>query len=404
MSTEAEKPRIIFVDDEPNVLQALRRSLRSMRSSWDMEFISDGGEAVKKVQTEPVDAIVTDMQMPVIDGAVVLGEAAKHHPESIRFVLSGYADKSALLRVLGPAHRIFSKPCQTESLIDALNSSFELRKMLPVDRLRILVSGLSSVPVPSAQYFELVQILEDPLASMQDISNMIESDIGLSAQLLRLANSAFFSLSKPVNNCRQAVDMLGLDTVRALIVVSEFYLSENLDPSLIQENCLLAKRSLRIGGSAHKIAKKLNMTDAEIGEAATAGLLSHIGTAILKIDKPFEFNAAVSQVESGENTISSSEQSHFGVTHAQLGAFLVGLWGFSDNVIEAIAFHHQPSLLNNTHLTPLAAVHLAQAAVGFDYGYEENLFPTGLRMDFLDNTYLERVGLGEFLSQYLEPA
>ncbi|UUX50075.1 response regulator [Nisaea acidiphila] len=395
MTDTQSKPVILFVDDEPNILSGLRRMLRTMRGEWQMEFLTGGQEALDRMGAEPFDAVVSDMRMPSVDGVAVLTAAATRNPESIRFILSGYAEQEAMLEALGYAHRFIAKPCDADVLVSSLKSAFGVRDLLPMKDLRVLLGSLKSVPVLSDRYLRLVREIDDPTTSTNIIAKTIEEDLGLSAQILRLANSAYFNLNRKLSSCRQAIDVLGLDTVRALLTVSEFYLSEEVSPEVAQESKKLAERSLILGGVTRRIAQELKMDEAGVEQAASAGLLAHIGTAILRINHPDTFEKAMAMVETGEAQVSAAERVTFGASHAELGAYLMGLWGFADEVVEAVAFHHNPDNAQTTGIRPLSVLHISQAIVGAKRVSDSGLFSRNPDIYPLDEAYLEKVGLKE---------
>ena len=111
-----EKLKIVFVDDELNILQGLRRQLRSFRSEWEMYFVDSGAAAMELLKTHHFDVIVSDMRMPEMDGAELLSLIKQKYPHMVRIVLSGYSDQSMTLRAAESAHRYLSKPCDAEEL------------------------------------------------------------------------------------------------------------------------------------------------------------------------------------------------------------------------------------------------------------------------------------------------
>ena len=125
-----EKMRVLFVDDEPNVLKGLKRSLRPMRHEWDMVFVSSGRDALEALDGEPFQAIVSDMRMPEMDGAQLLNEVLRRHPEVIRIILSGYSDREMIMRAVGATHQYLSKPCDPDTLRSAVNGALQLRMLL----------------------------------------------------------------------------------------------------------------------------------------------------------------------------------------------------------------------------------------------------------------------------------
>ena len=105
-----DKRKILFVDDEPNILQGLRRMLHSMRRDWDMEFAESGQQALELLNNSHFDVVVTDMRMPGMNGLELLNEIKRLYPEVIRIVLSGQASKEIIIQSVGPIHQYLSKP------------------------------------------------------------------------------------------------------------------------------------------------------------------------------------------------------------------------------------------------------------------------------------------------------
>ncbi len=85
--------RILFVDDEPQVLKVLQMSLKSMGHEWEMVFVESGEQALALMDQKPFDIIVSDMCMPGMTGAQLLNTVMLRHPQTIRLILSGYADE-----------------------------------------------------------------------------------------------------------------------------------------------------------------------------------------------------------------------------------------------------------------------------------------------------------------------
>lgn len=109
------KTRVLFVDDEPSILQGLQRGLRSMRATWEMHFAEGGAQALAILDTTPIDAVVTDLRMPGMDGAELLKQVSRRFPGVVRLSLSGTSAEE-VLRVVGLAHQCLLKPCDLETL------------------------------------------------------------------------------------------------------------------------------------------------------------------------------------------------------------------------------------------------------------------------------------------------
>ena len=119
------KKRILFVDDEPNLLHGLQRMLRPMRQEWDMEFATNGREALEMVNQEHCDVVVTDIFMPEKEGLETIMELRRDHPTTKIIAISGGGQKGRLLRALDiaaklGAHCTLQKPFDSEQMITAL--------------------------------------------------------------------------------------------------------------------------------------------------------------------------------------------------------------------------------------------------------------------------------------------
>ena len=210
--------RLLFVDDEAMVLNGLRRALHGMRQEWDMQFVDSAAAALKTLDQETYDAIVTDMRMPVMDGAQLLEQVKERHPDVVRIVLSGQSSREAVFRSIAPAHQFLSKPCDPQELVTRLGQAFAMRDLLSNQSLKTVVSRLRSIPSLPTLYEELTAVLrrEDP--SLGQIERIIAKDVGMAAKILQLANSAFIGSRGRVSSLLQAVSLIGTETVRALVL------------------------------------------------------------------------------------------------------------------------------------------------------------------------------------------
>ena len=302
------------------------------------------------------------------------------------------------MHALGPAQRYFIKPSDSAEISAVIERGLALRELLPRNHLRNLVGRLNSLPTQSEIYLAFVREIESPLSSTKSVSQVVEADLGMTTRVLRLANSAFFGLSRRVTRVQEAVDRLGLDTVSALLTVAEFYLPNDL-PAEIQSSCrLLAERSLSIGAFARRFALDQGYPNDQVAHSATAGMLAHIGSLVLKTNLPEEFNAAMNLMDREGLQVAEVETAVFGASHAELGAYLVVLWGFSNEVVEAIAFHHAPMRAGPPTFGPLCAVHVAQALVGIEGPAEAASVGRRNGAKSLDMDYIECLDLTDLVA------
>ena len=205
---------ILFVDDDQNVLDGLRRMLYKMRDKWNMVFVNNGKEALSLMMANQFDAVISDMRMPEMTGAQLLRMVKKLYPDTVRFILSGHSDRQLVIQSLGCTHLYLAKPCDPDSLVTALNNSLSLRNILSNKNIREKISNLPSLPTLPKTYSALLSALENEKTSMESLANIITEDVGMTAKVLHLVNSAFFGLTSHVDTPLRAISLLGIETLK----------------------------------------------------------------------------------------------------------------------------------------------------------------------------------------------
>jgi HD-like signal output (HDOD) protein/CheY-like chemotaxis protein len=351
--------RILFVDDEPMVLRGFQRSLRAMRNEWDIEFALSGAEALQAMERAPFDVVITDMRMPGMDGAQLLELVKARFPQTVRMVLSGQSDREVILRCVGPTHQYLSKPCDVEELRQKLAQAFALRDLLDDPHLKEIISRVETVPSLPSLYAEINDAVRSAESSISQVGNIIARDIGMSSKVLQLVNSAFFGLPCHVASPQQAVSLLGIDNIRALVLsVHAFSQFEN---QLTKDLEFLWKHSLATSAFARAICQSQNSNRNLTDDAFTAGLLHDVGRLVLASACTAEYGEVLRRAAEKKMDISTSEQQAFGCTHAGVGAYLLGLWGLPNSIVEAVAWHHDPSRAQPPGFCALIAVHAADS-------------------------------------------
>ena len=394
--TAQPRERVLFVDDEPRVLDGLRRMLRSMRDVWDMQFVGSGKEALDIVVNEGVTVLITDMQMPDMSGDKLLEAVCKVSPATVRIVLSGQSDAEHLYRSMNKAHQYLTKPCSSEVLSRVIEQACTLRNLVSDDALRRTVSSMKTVPSPPEIYRRLLVELEDPDCSLQTVGNIIAEDIGMTASVLRFINSAWFALNRPIENTAEAVLMLGIDAIKTLVLSSHVFNElEAADHSkLIHE---IGEHSVQVAQFSKRIAGAEDADAACASHAFTAGMMHEVGLMVLAVNEPKVVSDAFRLAFAEKITMLEAERRLFKATHAQIGAYLLGLWGLPNPIIEAVAFLGNPRASVQSTFSPLCAVHVAESHVHASSRVR-------VRAPELDTVYLSRIGLRSRLPVWQELA
>jgi HD-like signal output (HDOD) protein len=378
--------RILFVDDEPMVLQGLQRSLRTMHREWEMAFVNSGQEALDAIARQPFDVVVTDMRMPGMDGAELLDKVRMRSPQTLRMVLSGQSDKETILRSVNPTHQYLSKPCDGEELKSRLLRAFALRDLLENPELKGVLSKLDSLPSMPAVYLKLMEELREPEPSVAKIGRLIAADMAMTAKILQLINSAFFGLRRQVSKASHAVELLGLDTVRALVLSIHIFSQFETDLLSPEDVRYVWDHSLKTGNYAKRIALREGASPAVVDDSFTAGLLHDTGKLILASALKEQYRQVLGVMRESGQGQHAAEFQVMGCSHAEVAAYLFGIWGLPGTLIEAAAWHHCPRESMPSKFTPLAAVHVASA-------YDEEKHPYWLQdRTPLDAVFLEQIG------------
>jgi putative nucleotidyltransferase with HDIG domain len=356
-----EKIKILFVDDEINVLEGLQRMLRSQRGEWDLSFARGGREALEMMVKNRFDVVVSDMRMPEIDGVALLTAAQRHFPQMVRFILSGYSEKTTLLRSVGSTHQFLSKPCDSEVLKSAVNRAMRLRNLMNDGSMKKLVSQIGALPSLPEIYVELEEEIKSPSCSLKKVANIIEKDVSMCAKILQIVNSAFFGLRRTVSNPAQAAILLGIDTLQSLVFMAQVF--STVEESAIKAFSLksLWEHSLQVSTLAKKIVMAGKLGTAIEDEACKAGLFHDLGKLVIAMNMPDVYLKVVKYAAEKKVNISGAEKRILGIDHGKVGAYLLGLWGFTDPILEAVAFHHEPELIEAVDLNMVTVVHVADS-------------------------------------------
>jgi HD-like signal output (HDOD) protein/ActR/RegA family two-component response regulator len=351
---------ILFVDDEQRLLDGLQRMLRPQRKLWDMAFVSSGNQALELLDSRQFDVIVTDMRMPEMDGARLLELVKQRHPGVVRIVLSGYFETEAALRTVTVAHRFLAKPCNPDELREAIEHSCFFSGLLPDETIRRVTGAVGNLPSLPRTSGQLVDAMQKPDVALETISRIVEQDVGMTAKVLQLVNSAFFCIPRDITSVSAAVSYLGLDVLRQLVVFVEVFREFRSTKSVTGFSLADFQEHSRLSAG---IAARLPAPKAVSRDAVMAAMLHDCGRLVLVSRLPVEFEAALLKSAERDLPLHEVEEEALGTTHAAIGAYLLGLWGLPRTVVDAVWRHHQPTSDGCTKgvLSTAGTVHIADA-------------------------------------------
>ena len=348
--------RILFVDDESKVLDGLRRMMYAERNRWQTEFALGGEAALQACEDKPFDVVVSDMRMPGMDGATLLGHFQVRSPGTARIILSGYSEASLAVRAGHVAHRFLAKPCNAVDLCSMIERVCTLQDVLCTPEIRNVIGTIGALPSLSITYQSLTRAVNDPNTSINEVAQILEKDIAMAAKVLQLVNSAFFGLAQQVTSLQSAAVHLGMQTIKNLALTSEtfrvFVPDKRIPRSVVESIQHHAQLTAAIAAT---LPVHRDIRDATI----LSGLLHDIGRLILASKMPAAFVASESNAAGGGLDLVEAEEQLLGTSHAEVGAYLLGLWGIPNLAVEAIAHHHHPTRIPHTGFDSSTALYVA---------------------------------------------
>jgi CheY-like chemotaxis protein len=347
--------KILFVDDEENVLAALRARLRRRKSAWDMQFARGGEEALAVLAQGAVDVVVTDMRMPGMDGGALLAAVRERHPATVRMVLTGQMDADGAERSQQLAHRVLRKPFDAELLQRMIERSCTLKDLLADPALLALVGPL-------------LERLEPSPAEREQAAEVAAPPAGGSAPSAEVARGRFGKAGTLMARVLDAIGGGDADDVG-----------------------LGVDGRMRHGWTTASLAHAMVFPHEAGDSAYLAGWLHDVGELMLLAAAPEQMRAAARDARASGRPRHELEREQLGVTHAEVGALLLDRWDLPHAVTEAVIHHHAPARVVPEGLDAVAAVHAANALFADETAPGDATTEDSL----LDRAWLGRAGLVE---------
>jgi HD-like signal output (HDOD) protein len=354
---------VLFVDDEQPLLDGLRWLLRKQRAEWRMEFVTSAQAALALLRQQQFDIVVSDMRMPGIDGASLLQTVRDLYPSAARVILSGQSTNEELLRGVPAMQQFLTKPCEPARLKEAVQRLCRVQDLLANDSVRKAIGAMEQLPSFPGSYHELVEAAACSNTDESAIAEIIERDPALSVRVLQLANSVHYRVGRPVASVRAAVRYVGLSTLRALALSTQVFGA--IDPSMLLAEPLrsLQDRSLLKAQLAREWVGEPHHSE----EAFTVALLLDVGQIVLACCCRSAFQMAVEEALQTRRPQAELERQHCGVTHAEVGAYFLALWGMPASMVDIVGSHQFPPSPHGPGDALALAVHAADVLVDVLY-------------------------------------
>ncbi len=162
--------RILFVDDDESIIDMLKKMVKSLNNDWYVRYAVGGFAAVTQLETDHFDIVVTDLQMPEVNGVKLLKYIQKKFPEIIRIVFSSSLTRESVSKVGGFTHRFIAKPCGVGKLGQAIENTLFIYKDLDNKKIQKVLTKTGSIPSLPQLYMELMRHIDDEDFSLKEAS------------------------------------------------------------------------------------------------------------------------------------------------------------------------------------------------------------------------------------------
>jgi len=383
--------KVLFADPEPNMLDGHRRLLRSQRPGWQGYYATSGTAALELLAVHNPVFLVTELGLKTPDGSELLSHTQRFFPETVRIVLSSESDPEAesILRATQSAHQFLVKPCKPETLLTKIEQACLLRRLLRNPSLAKVIGGIPHLPSLPPLYYELLAALDSENASLEDIGNIIARDVSMTTRVLHLVNSAFFGLPRRVAAPQEAAILLGVNIIKSLVLYVKLFFTapESPIPGLSLDD--LWAHSTLTASLAREITREMGGDRRALEEAMLGGMLHDVGK-LLVMDQGSYIRAVTRRMDEEKLPFWQAEYREFETSHAEIGGYLLGIWGLPDVTVLTVACHHRPLQIPPEGFSPLTAIHVANALLETRAG----------RPTKPDSEYLSFLGLTDHLRSW----
>jgi CheY-like chemotaxis protein len=300
---------VLFVDDDRAILDGIRRSLHGRLPGVTLHFAVGGTDACTRLRTQPVDAVVTDLRMPEVDGTAVLLTALAVQPSAARMVLSGWVDEGETLRSLQVAHRLIRKPTPLVALVGAIAGLTGSDASSPCATVCSKLGRLVTLPRRLGAVASFCRQVAAH-ASADVVSSVVGRDLALTLTLLRIAGCAAEGVDEPPMSVPGALERLGMDTVR----------------NAVTQTTLFELRWPSTGWGATVAEVLADFSNARGGAGIHPGAT---GLLALAACAPDEMRQALAFTGGDGEAVAAAERLLIGATHQEVGARLLRLWGIA---------------------------------------------------------------------------
>ena len=351
---------ILLAVSDPELLLEITDALGG---GWETTSAASEAEALAQLEKRSFDALLADFNLSSADSgsstdaSELLNQALEKHPNSIQFLFVHEADLALVAaKVLGSPH-ILPKPIEPASLKSRIENALKDSNSIPTTSEPANLPG--EAPKTPPIYAEVLKALESPEVTHEQVGQIIARDAALTAEVLNLANSSYLHWPGNIARPAEAVESLGLETVKAIVLALQFLAEHSrMKPGYLSLDQVW-QHSIKVGQIARDLVLLETKDRTLASQTFAAGLLHDLGKVVLATNFQDLYGRVYSLASKQPVAIWDIEKEMFGANHGEIGACLVGMWNMPAAIVDAAALHHEPPVDEQEQITPLAAVHIA---------------------------------------------
>jgi putative nucleotidyltransferase with HDIG domain len=380
------KPSILFIVNDENLLKEIVRNVIPLQNEYDTYFAETGERGIQILANNTIDIVLCSPSIIMPSGSNLLHEVKRLFPEVVRFGLVPDLENQTVAQVAQYVHQFVVPPYTKDNLKERIDKTLNLQKILKNEKVKELVKNTTALPSLPEIYIQIEQEIAKPDFSFSKIASLISKDPNLTAKILQIVNSAYFGLQRQISNINFALSYLGVNVIKSLIFYIHLFSNFKITPENRKYLEQFWQHSLVVASNALRLAEKYFKSRSEMDSAYTSGVLHDVGKFVLLNTYTYPQNVILLAEQNYLDNL-EAEYKIYECSHTEIGAYLLGLWGFPLQIVEAVAYHHQPSLLNKSELNLATIIHIADFLYYCPKLDVPHIYEIGFEKNVVDSIY-----------------
>lgn len=358
--------KILFVTGSPETIQEIEK-IELTDKEFEFFFVQSSVDAISFISENNTAIVVSDLRTPKLNYEDFLNLLQKNFPKIFRVCLSTPKEKEKTILLAKSIHRFINLPLDRNELLKTITDLIKLLSINLDAQLVSKINGLGTVPILPDIYQKLEREISRSTFSMNRVAEIIQRDPLVAARVLHIAHSSFFNIPSSVTDLLQAINFLGVNIIKTLVLYVKIFSLSNVSEETHQKLKEIKAHSINVAKLAKAIMENESGDKKQIELAYITGLIHDIGKIILlqlnDKQKRANYFRSIHDFNSPE-----VELNLFGVSHVDTGVYILKLWGFQDEIIDAVASHHDSSIIKGGSISLKEAVFIANS---FSNKFEE---------------------------------